>query len=154
MPYTDRFEKNINFLTTLDPHKESVSFNSSETLIRQKSSCIWNFFRRVIHYISFKQIPLNKGLDKASEYILKQGLELNNNEITAAQKQLLLSGIGKLETIIKKNDGTAGEKIKRLRLNIQQIQTLEAVQNLGKKDSESKTQPSDRLEKSSLLKED
>ncbi len=143
MQFPENLKNNINFINTLDSSKDSLGFNSNQKLVRRNYSCLRNFFRWFIHFITFKSRPLNEELDKAFSYFAKEVKKIKNQQMTQEEITSLKRAIETLETIISKNGGSKKEKIKNLIAIVNKIETSDAIDVLRKKDN--KESPQDRV---------
>ncbi len=135
MQFPENFKNSINFINTLDPSEDSLGFSNQE-LVRRNYSCIRNFFRWCIYFITCKSRPLNEELDKASSYFAKEVKKIENRQMTQEEITSLKRAIETLETIISKNGGSKGEKIKKLIAIVNKIEASDAVNGLKNNNKE------------------
>lgn len=134
MPINANFKSDLLFLNNLNPKKDSVIFNANNKLELKRISFARKFFNWFIHILSCTRIPVNADLDRVTRHILaeasKYDFKTKLTDVSEEEKKLLKNALENLDTIIKKNGGEEGKKVKILLETVEKIKTLDAVQNL------------------------
>lgn len=134
MPFSADFKQDIKNLSAIDPMQYSGAYKH-QRLIFEKISCFKNFLNWFIHIITFTSVPVNGELDKVAERILGNAQNIQDNEITLKQKELLTKAIDNLQIMIKRHGGAPGAE-NYIQETKNKIQNLVVVQNLGKKEKD------------------
>lgn len=152
----------VNFLGQqgFDTDRFSIAPKDGGLTQVDKRSTAYNFFRWVIHLITFTLVPWNRALDRLSKNILIDiGNDINN--ATTSQKKLVETALQNLRLINEKNGGRYGAHAAEMLATIAKIKALPEVQALSHdddtvilKEEEKKVAPQTEVQEPPLPKAD
>lgn len=140
MSISPKVSQTIQFLNSLDPTKESVTWKDNELAKVEKRSAFHNFFSWFIYLITFTLVPRNRELDQITQEILKD-LADDIGNATVQEKDLAEKAVRILNEVSANNGGSRGKELDQLLATMDKIQGLPEVQKLAKSPKKEKKEP-------------